>query len=630
MGEYFKCPSGSTPSVALIPGIFTGKTISSNVVITMNIATYGSGTDPSSNTFSIYNSSACATQVTASQSGTLPTSKTYTNAIYTITQSNASIFTDDLAIKITKPGKQIRLKSIKVEFSYSTPPPKVVSSITIDSTNVKKSFEVGDEFTYSGLVVTAHYTDTTSAVINTGYDVSNPVMNTTGNKTITVTYESCTASYTINVKAAKSLTSISLSGQTTSFTEGDEFEFGGTVTAHFNDSTSLDVTSDATFEGFSMTVPGGQMVAVSYTYKGVTESTTYSINVSVGTLSSISLNGQTTEFLKNHPFEFDGTCTAIFENGYQKQVTPTSVSSPDMSKAGQKTVTVTFTYNGTTVQTTYQIVVSANRTVIEETTTEQEDVLETISYPNNTAPSLTYLSTSTSGYTTIEENSIRLGSGSNTGSITVTVKNGTMTKIVVNAKVYGSDTGVSLTIGGSSNTLTSQYTDYIKEFSTPVSSCIIATTTNKKRANIQSITVYTTKNVKVETDITNTSDCVGLETFIDTYLHMSYVENLGYCKDTEHHYYSTAKSAFNSLNDHQRTLFTSNSAYSNEWMRLSSWATANGESLNSSNILAESSRTILQVINIKNTSAITILIICLIGGASIGAYFFIKKKEEDR
>lgn len=117
--SYYLVPSGDTPSVATISGIFTNRTIQSDVVITLNVATYGNGIDPSASTFSIYADSGCQTSVTATQSGKLPTSKNYTDAVYTVTKENATALTSDLAIKITKPGKQIRLKSIKIEFSYS-------------------------------------------------------------------------------------------------------------------------------------------------------------------------------------------------------------------------------------------------------------------------------------------------------------------------------------------------------------------------------------------------------------------------------------------------------------------------------------------------------------------------------
>lgn len=120
---YYQVPSGSDPSVATISGIFKDKNITSNVVVTLNVATYGSGTNPSASTFSLYKETACTNAITASQGGTLPTSSTYTNVTYTVTQTNAASLGDDLAIKITKPGKTIRFKSIKVEFTYTVAGP---------------------------------------------------------------------------------------------------------------------------------------------------------------------------------------------------------------------------------------------------------------------------------------------------------------------------------------------------------------------------------------------------------------------------------------------------------------------------------------------------------------------------
>lgn len=117
--SYYLVPSGDSPSVATISGIFSNRTIQSDVVITLNVATYRSGTNPSASTFSIYADSNCSKLVTTTQSGTLPTSSTYKNVVYKVTKEHVTDLTSDLAIKITKPGKQIRLKSIKIEFSYS-------------------------------------------------------------------------------------------------------------------------------------------------------------------------------------------------------------------------------------------------------------------------------------------------------------------------------------------------------------------------------------------------------------------------------------------------------------------------------------------------------------------------------
>ena len=95
-----------------------------------------------------------------------------------------------------------------------------------------------------------------------------------GTATITVTTKdgSKTATCTVTVK---SLSSITVSSQTTAFNTGDDFVFGGTVTAHFSDSSTADVTSIAIFGGYDLSVAGNQTVTVSYGNK----QTTYGITV---------------------------------------------------------------------------------------------------------------------------------------------------------------------------------------------------------------------------------------------------------------------------------------------------------------------------------------------------------------
>ncbi len=511
--------------------------------------------------------------------------------------------------------------------------PKSISSIAVKTAPTKTTYEAGQTFDPTGLVITATYSDSTTSDISYAsnptaftFDPTTSTALTTGNISVTITFGGKSTSQVITVSAAKVLSSISLSGQTTSFAEGDTFSFGGTVTAHYTDSTTANVTASATFSGYNMTTVGNHTVTVSYGGK----SQTYQITVSQGTLSSIALSGQTTSYMKNNAFSFDGTCTAIFANGYQKVVTPTNVTSPDMSTAGNKKITVSVTYNGVTKSANYDIIVNSNRVVIEETITTGYSVVGTVTYPSNVQTiSVSTLSISTSGYTTIENNAIRLGSGSNTGTVTVTSTSSNITKIVVSAKTYGSDTGVTLTVGGTSNTITSSYADYVKEYTTATNSVAIATTVSKKRAYIESITIYETKETTVQTDISSSEDCVGLESFIDTYMHMNYVENLGYCKDNEHHYYSTAKSAFNALNTHQRSLFTTNSAYVFEWARLSAWAHANGETLNGSNQLGKAVQ--ISPLGVKNNNLnniAIIIVVSIVAVSAIGCYILIKKKHE--
>ena len=78
----------------------------------------------------------------------------------------------------------------------------------------------------------------------------------------------------------KTLSSITISGQKTSFNVGDTFSFGGTVTAHYSDSTTANVTASSTFSGYNMSTAGNYTVIVSYTESAVTKTTSYQIAVS--------------------------------------------------------------------------------------------------------------------------------------------------------------------------------------------------------------------------------------------------------------------------------------------------------------------------------------------------------------
>ncbi len=104
---------------------------------------------------------------------------------------------------------QSRLNYIVVNYEYesggSSEP--TLSSISLDTTNVKTIYTVGESFTYEGLVVTAYYSDSSSLTV-TPTSVSSPDMSTTGAKTITVTYltVSNTYSITVNAQAVSSIT----------------------------------------------------------------------------------------------------------------------------------------------------------------------------------------------------------------------------------------------------------------------------------------------------------------------------------------------------------------------------------------------------------------------------------------
>ncbi len=285
--SYWLCPATGNESIATIPGIFTDKTITSSVVITINSGTYGNGGNPSSDTFKVYNSGACTSQVTATQTGTLPTSKTYTNVIYTVSLANASNFSDDLAIKITKPGKQIRLVSISVEFEYTTSggSSDTLTSISVATAPTKTTYIEGEYFDPTGLVITRNYSesapDTYTYSGHTSeftFSPSTSTALTTSNVNVTITYGGQSCSQAITVQAA-TLTSITTSGQKVNYSVGDTFSYTGTCTAHYNNGSQKTVTPTVNSSSVNMSQEGNYQVTLSYTEGGVTKNVSYTISV---------------------------------------------------------------------------------------------------------------------------------------------------------------------------------------------------------------------------------------------------------------------------------------------------------------------------------------------------------------
>ncbi len=103
---------------------------------------------------------------------------------------------------------------------------------------------------------------------------------------------------------------------------------------------------------------------------GFTSVVVYYSTESAGTspLTSITLNTSNvqTEFYSGDTFDYSGlVVTAHYENGTEDIVTPSNVSTPNMSTVGDKTVTVTYTENAVTKTATYTItILSAEITAI--------------------------------------------------------------------------------------------------------------------------------------------------------------------------------------------------------------------------------------------------------------------------
>ena len=153
--------------------------------------------------------------------------------------------TTDTSITITYGGKSCT-QAITVNAS------KTLSSISLNTENVKKTYKINETFNHDNLVVTAHYSDSSSEVVSSSATVSTPDMSTTGEKTVTVSYtyegETKTATYTISVVAPSSITAV-VNNEKTFYVGETITKDDITVTTDLGD----DVTEYVTFNDYQFT-----------------------------------------------------------------------------------------------------------------------------------------------------------------------------------------------------------------------------------------------------------------------------------------------------------------------------------------------------------------------------------------
>ena len=126
--------------------------------------------------------------------------------LYHTKESGKNIRYYSASLSITTGGSTTTYSNYSTQCTASS---CTLSSITLNTSSVLKSFAVGDAFNYTGLIVTANYSDCESKTV-TPTSVSSPDMSTTGDKTVTVSYiesgTTKTATYTITVEAAPEYT----------------------------------------------------------------------------------------------------------------------------------------------------------------------------------------------------------------------------------------------------------------------------------------------------------------------------------------------------------------------------------------------------------------------------------------
>lgn len=237
--------------------------------------------------------------------------------------------------------------------------PATVSSISIQSKPTKTTYMIGGTFSSSGLSIKVNMSDGTSKTVTSGFTLSSPDMSTAGTKTVTVTYQGKTTSFTVTVQTP----SISVSSTSKTMTVGDTVTLTAITTP--SGQTVIWTSSNTSVASVSNGVvtakaSGTAIITAKFTYNGSTYSKTcnFTVNNPPATVSSIAVQSKPTKTVYTVGEAFNSSGLSIKVNmsdGTSKTVTSGfTVSSPDMTTAGTKTVTVT--YQGKT--TTFTIAVN--------------------------------------------------------------------------------------------------------------------------------------------------------------------------------------------------------------------------------------------------------------------------------
>lgn len=158
-------------------------------------------------------------------------------------------------------------------------------SIEVTTQPKKVSYVAGDRFDSTGMIVTASY-GTGQAVLATaeisGYSVSPEVL-TDGVTSVTITYsesgETCTTTVPITVVHRLTALAVTANPTKTTYEYGDTLATTGMViTASYSDSKTAAVSGYSCSPTTFSTV-GNQVVTVSYTENGVTQTATFNVTV---------------------------------------------------------------------------------------------------------------------------------------------------------------------------------------------------------------------------------------------------------------------------------------------------------------------------------------------------------------
>ena len=334
-------------------------------------------------------------------------------------------------------------------------------SIAVKTNPTKMSYYQGEALDSTGLTLTATYNNGNTETVTTGFTCSALDSSSAGQKTITVTYQGLTTTFSVTVIAVNLVSvSVKTMPNKTSYFTGESFDQTGlTLTATYNNGNTETISSGIECTGFSSATAGQKTVTASYGGK----STTFTVEVKaiVPTGITVKTAPNKTEYFVGDSYDGTGLVVNVtYNNGTNKDIT-TGFTTSGFSSATTGKNTVTVSYEGFTA--TFDVTIKAvELTGIEiakqpnKTTFNTGDELDTtglvltLKYNNGT------IGTTDTGYTVSGYNTDTAGEQ----TITVTYQGFTATYKVTLIQSYADYTEVDAAISAANAKIaTGFYTD---------------------------------------------------------------------------------------------------------------------------------------------------------------------------
>lgn len=257
----------------------------------------------------------------------------------------------------TNNGSSTSVLSPTIQVSVSEP---VLSSISINAMPTAREYKVGDTLNTAGLEIVAKYSNGTSMIVSSGFEVSPTTLNSAGTQNITVSYMGKTCTFPVLVAEAEQVVeSILIVSEPTKleYTVGEWLDTSGLKLRIQTNKGSFDVTTGFSCFPNVLDKEGSQTITVNYGSK----STAFTVKVlpAEEKIESISVKSMPTKlsYSAGDRLDTSGMVLEVTMNTGKTEEVSTGFSCTPMllEKEGRQQITVS--YQGKSC--TFELVVSA-------------------------------------------------------------------------------------------------------------------------------------------------------------------------------------------------------------------------------------------------------------------------------